>query len=180
MAIAVKTEVKKGELKWNLPPMLQPITYRAGQTLRIELTITNPQDAAEDYILAMSLSDPATGKVLYINNTPQAWGLKIDVDKKTFTLSETEKTVLKLESKESLTITGDVTFGLSNCILAVHLIDYVDGQPATQWPLIMALFALLREAPPFIDITRLMGPIITIAMLGMMIPMMEKALKRSE
>jgi len=94
--VAAKTQVvKKGEIKWNLPPMIQPIIYRAGQTLRIEITITNPQEAEEDYVLAMSLS-------------------------------------------------------------------------------------LLREAPPFIDITRLMGPLITIAMLGMMIPMMEKALKPRE
>jgi len=179
--VAAKTQVvKKGEIKWNLPPMIQPIIYRAGQTLRIEITITNPQEAEEDYVLAMSLSDPGTGKILLINNTPQAWGLMIDIDKKTFTLSEAERTILKLAAKESLTITGDVTFGVTNCILNLFLLDYYTEDTQEKADIIMGLFALLREAPPFIDITRLMGPLITIAMLGMMIPMMEKALKPRE
>jgi len=180
MAVIIKTVVKKGELKWNLPPIIRPIAYRAGQTLHIEITVTNPQDADQEYLLGMSLADPRTGAILLVDNTKQSCVLKIDLNARTFTLTEAEGTIFKLTAKESLTITGDVTFGLTNCILGLFLVTIktVDTEKEID-ELVAALYALLREVP-IIDITQLMPPLITIAMIGMMIPMMEKALKRIE
>jgi len=123
MPVFVKTLVKKGELKWNLPPVIQPVIYRPGQTLHIEITVTNPQeDVAQKYHMGMALTDPRTGAILLVNNTPQQWGLKIDLEKRTFTLAH-EITEFQLDPKESLTITGDVTFGLTNCILGLGLLE---------------------------------------------------------
>jgi len=172
MPVTAVTEVTpKGKLSWNLPPIYQPIIYRPGQVLHVEITVTNPQDVDQLYCLTLGLYDPRTGGTLLVNNTPQEWYFKIDLEKKTFTLVETGGTVFKVPAGESLTISGDLTFTLTNCILGVLLMEWVDGAK-----FITGLFTSLRA--PFIDIGAIIPPLMTIALLGVMIPMIEKAIER--
>jgi len=177
MAITATTETKvKGEISWNLPPIHQPIVYQAGQPLDIKIAIKNPTDAAMSYVLTMSLFDPVTGQVVITDNVAQVWGVVIDLDAKTFTLSADKWTVLDIPSGESLEITGSPTFPLTDVGLALTLWEYDKAAKKPAVPPVASLNTALtsRRVPAIPDIIPLITMVITVGMLGFMIRQLEK------
>jgi len=142
-----------GSIAWNLPEGLE---YQAGQVIPMVLEVTNPSPEAREYQLYLGLYDPETSEL--IPDTLEV-------------INVNESDSFIIAGASYIQMEGEIVLDCTGIIQAVLLYDVAsDSVPGY-------VAVLLSPPDAGSNLNSMLGGFVTIAAIGMMIPMVSETFK---